>query len=124
MDRKGEHARQPGQRRGAPLGEGGEQNLGITLGMEGPAQPLQLGAELAVVVELPVVDQRPAGRRRCHRLVAGGGEIEDREPPVAEPDAGRCPGSVRLGGRLARVVGTAVAQAIERPGERIPVARA
>ncbi len=49
----------------------------------------ELGGQLAVVVDLAVVgdDEAAAGRR--HRLVAGGREVEDGQPAVAEADSAR-----------------------------------
>ena len=42
--------------------------------------------QLAVVVDLAVVDHREAAGVRQHRLRAGLGQVHDREPPVAEDD--------------------------------------
>ena len=54
--------------------------------------PRQLSAELGghfgAVVELAVVGDDEAAVGRMHRLVTGWREVNDREPPVSEGDAG------------------------------------
>ena len=56
--------------------------------MAAPGGRLALGfeclAQLAVIVDFAVEDDHVAPRRRDHRLVAGGREIDDRQPPVPE----------------------------------------
>lgn len=55
--------------------------------------------------------------------MARGGEVEDREPTVAKSDAGRVRGW-RCGiGRVSRVVGAAVTEAIKRPRQCIRMGR-
>jgi hypothetical protein len=65
----------------APGLDRGEQGLGIGMAAPRPRQPL---AKLHVIVDLAIVDGHEPSAGRGHRLLAGGGEIEDGEPPVAE----------------------------------------
>ncbi len=104
-----EHAAQPGQRRLAPVVERRRQHLGVTLGRErGVVLADQLGAQLAIVVDLAVEHHRPAVGvvQRLRRVVP----VDDREPVEAErvPVAVLDPGVVR----------TPVPHALQRRGER------
>lgn len=93
----------------APRLEGSEQHLGVRVAVEGEAARGQLLPERLEVVDLSVVDDHVAPRRGGHRLMARGGEVEDREPTVREADA---VGIVRP---EALVVGASVGDAV---GER------
>ena len=72
----------------------------------------QARPEFVGVVDLAVVDNHPTAIRRCHRLMAGGREIDHREPPMAEPKPGA------FIGPYTAVVRTPVFQLIShRPGD-------
>jgi len=77
-------------------------------------------AELGVVEDLAVEDDDVPGRRIDHRLRAGGGEVEDREPPVSEQRAE--PPCVRRGLPRASGVGPAVKHGVAHPLECAAVA--
>jgi hypothetical protein len=49
------------------------------------ARALELGPQVAVVVDDPVEDDRQPERVIGHRLRAALGQIDDRQPPVGEP---------------------------------------
>ena len=70
----------------APLLVGGEHDLGVGVRAELVAEPLELGPQLAEVVELAVVgdDERAAAAR--HRHVARRRRVDDRESAVREAD--------------------------------------
>ena len=63
-----------------------QHDLGIAGASERKARITQLTADLEVVVDLSVEDSRVAAIDRCHGLVALAGQIDDREPPVAQRD--------------------------------------
>jgi hypothetical protein len=90
-ERKGEHADQPLERAlDAPGGERGEHHLGV--GVASPRRRVALlferRAQREVVIDLAVEDDHVAPVGRGHRLVTLRREVEDREPPEAECDAG------------------------------------
>ena len=66
-----------------------QQHLGVRVPAETVALRLELGAQLAVVVDLTVEDQLHAALVVRHRLVPQRREVDDREARVAEPGAGR-----------------------------------
>ena len=82
--RKPEEAVEARQGGLAPAREGLEHAFRV--GMPAPRCRLELPAQLEVVEDLAVVGQPPAAGRMSHRLVAGGGGIDDREPAVHQPD--------------------------------------
>ena len=87
--REGEHADQALDRRAhAPSGEALHQHLGVGVAPEDVTLLLQLGAQLAGVIDLAVIGEDEAARRRQHRLGAGGAQIDDRQPRMAQRDAG------------------------------------
>ena len=61
-----------------------EHHLGVRVGAEADAAGGQLGPQGLVVVQLAVVDEGQAGL--AERLVGGLGQVDDRQPPVAELD--------------------------------------
>jgi hypothetical protein len=71
---------------GAKLFEHVEQGLGIGRAAEPDAASFQPAPEPGVVVELAVVGQPAFGSGRCHRLMTGRREIDNRQAAVAEPD--------------------------------------
>ncbi len=91
-DGEGEHPHQGVDARGTVAGVEVEQHLGVAVGAERTRQP---GAQLAVVVDLAVEDQRQRPQR--HRLVARRRQIEDRQPGVPELSARRAPGRLAIG---------------------------
>ena len=62
-------------------------HLGVGLGGELVSERLQLGAQLAVVVDLAVVDQPAASSAAGERLVTVLRQIDDGQPVVAEHPA-------------------------------------
>src|SRR5262249_40082706 len=66
----------------------GEDHLGVGRAAEAVALRLELHTQLAVVVDLAVVDELEAPLLACKRLVAGRGGIDDREAAKAERRAG------------------------------------
>ena len=87
-DREREDPVETAEHRGAVPAVEVEHDLGVRVAAERAAGRLELAAKLPEVVQLPVVDDgdRPGGVP--HRLVAGGGQIDDREPAVRQSDAG------------------------------------
>ena len=71
------------QHRGSLEREEPQQHLGVAVAREALPGRLELGAELAEVVELAVVRDPPA-LGEGHRLRARGRRVEDREAPVPE----------------------------------------
>ena len=99
MEREGPHALEAVEA-GDPVGEvGAQQHLGVGVGHEHVPVTLELRAQLAVVVELPVVGQRAA--IELEGLVAATVEVDDAQPRVQEVDAAAsergAPHAVRVG---------------------------
>src|SRR5207249_3215339 len=86
-ERERPHPVEPLDARVTPLLVGGEDHLGVGGAVEAAALRLELGAQLAVVVDLTVVDELQRAVLACKRLQAGIGEVDDREPAKAERDA-------------------------------------
>jgi hypothetical protein len=105
----GEHAGRAGQRGfQAPEGDRLDQHLGVGMAAPGVVGPrfVHGRAQLAEIVDLAIHhhDEPPVGR--LHGLVAGGGQIVDRQAAEAEGDG-------RVGrGPQAGVIGAAMHQAI------------
>ena len=76
---------------------------------------LEFAAQLAVVVDLAVEDDRESAIGRAHRLVAAA-EVDDAEPAVTQPE--------RAVDEAARVVGPAVRDEVAHPVQRRRVAGA
>jgi hypothetical protein len=70
----------------APLLPGVNDHLGIALRAEDVAQGRELGDQRLVVVDLAVEDHHDAAVLVVERLLSGG-EVDDRKPPVTEPEA-------------------------------------
>ena len=85
-ERDGEHAAQPLGEALAVLLVQVDEHLGVAARREPMPGPLELEAELAVVVELAVLDDRDPAVLVRDRLVARR-EVDDREAPGSEPDA-------------------------------------
>ena len=84
-----------------------EQDLRVARAVEAmPSRP-ELPGELEVVVDLAVVGDPLRAVRRGHRPVAGRGQVEDRQPPVAERH-----------GRVDEHAGVVRAAVAERVGHR------
>ena len=64
-----------------------QQDLGVGLASENVALCLETAAQFAIVVNLAVEGDDQLAVGADHRLGAGVGEIDDREPPVPEADA-------------------------------------
>jgi hypothetical protein len=89
--REREHPAQARQRGGhAPGLDRRQQDLGVGAAAEPRAASGQLGAQLAVVVDLAVEGDRQVARGRGHRLVAGRRQIDDCQ--AAEAQANRAVG--------------------------------
>ena len=77
-------AAEPGEGSLAPLQIGAQHHFGVRAGAEDLAQRLQLGAQLAEVVDLAAVGQRhPPARLGKHRLSTVL-QVDDRQAPMAE----------------------------------------
>jgi hypothetical protein len=111
-----EHSGQPIETRRSPLAIRLKQNLGVATGSEPMATGFQLGAELAIIVNLAVeIDlQLPGGV--AHGLMPAGGEIDYRKAAVRQPDS-----SIRRP-PLPRVIGTAMTHGISLRDEKRAVA--
>ena len=89
-----------------PDANGGEQHLGVGLAPELVAGLLQLGSQVAVVVDLAVVRHREAAAGGHHGLVPERGQVDDGE-------ASRCQRHARAGvGPRASVVRPAPVQGV------------
>ncbi len=97
-------AAEPGEGSLAPLQIGAQHHFGVRAGAEDLAQRLQLGAQLAEVVDLAAVGQRhPPASLGKHRLGAVL-QVDDRQAPMAEQRVPRQPQA--FGVRPARGQGT------------------
>ena len=113
-DAQGEHALGPGQ---GPLhaqpGNGFEENLGVRQAAPGDRPPPSSSARSRrIVVDLAVHGQDVSAAGRFHRLMAGLGDVDDRQPPLAEPGAVAFPHPL--------VVRAAVTEGIQHPPDRPP----
>ena len=97
---EGEHADAALDRRGEPPRfDGGEDHFGVRAAAEPVSRAGKLGAQLGEVIDLTVENDDVATARGAHRLMPGGREIEDREPPETQRQpafrVGPHPGVVR-----------------------------
>ena len=83
-DREGEHPVQLGQTVRPPLRVGAQQDFGGGLAPEAVAEAAQAIPKLDEVVDLAVVGDRESRLGIQHGLVAALGEVEDRQPAVAQ----------------------------------------
>ena len=84
---EGEHAAEAVDAALAPGFPGVDDDFGVAAGVEDVAERLQFGDEFLVVVDFAVEDDADALVFVVQRLLAGG-QVDDRQPAVAEPDAG------------------------------------
>ncbi len=84
-DGEREHAVQAFDAGFAPLEIGAQDDFGIAVGMEMMAQRDQFAAQFRVVVDGAVEHQRRAGAGVDHRLARARRQVDDRQPPVAQP---------------------------------------
>jgi hypothetical protein len=63
-----------------------EDDLGVAAGMESEPTPLQVTAQVEVVVDFPVADDPQRAPVVAHRLAPGRAAVDDGQPPV--PEAG------------------------------------
>ncbi len=89
--REREHAgRAPQRRLDTPCDDRRDQHLAVGVAAPRRCAPctLEFRAQFAMVVDFAVEDDDVATARGCHRLSAVHRQVDDREPPVAERDAG------------------------------------
>jgi hypothetical protein len=85
--RKGEHAAEAVHALLAPLLPGVHDDFGVALGVEDVAVRLQLGYQLAVVVDLAVEDDHHRAVLIEQGLLTGG-DVDDGQAPVAKAETG------------------------------------
>ena len=119
VEDKRPHAIEATHALGTPRIVGREDHLGVRAGVERVSVGGQLGPQLPIVVDL-AVECDPAASRALHRLTPGGGEIEDLQPPMPEPQRQLLIGEVGVSAHRAidapadvpAAVGTAMGQAL------------
>ena len=74
------------QRTEAPLGKRLQQHLAVTGRVEIVPSRRQFELQFLEIVNLPIVGQHKSAIARFHRLARRVGQIDDRKPPVTEPD--------------------------------------
>ena len=112
---EGPHAIEARGAGGAPLLVGVDDDLGVTVRAEDVAGGLELGAQLAVVVDLAVVDE-PDGLVLVGDRLVSALAVDDAQAAVAEADGRRLEG--------AGVIGAAVHDGGGHTPEKLPVGRA
>ena len=96
-DREREHAGEVVDDVAAPLLEPAEDDLGVgVVGDEPPAAGLELAAQLGVVVDLAVEDEREVAIVAVERLVAGR-DVDDREAPHPDREVRADVGALAVG---------------------------
>ena len=90
VQREGEHPVEPRKAIGTPFLPRGEDRFRVAIGPELRPTLLQFASQGAVIVDLAVEDDHRPPVGRSHGL-GRAGKIDDREPPVTEPDTGRSP---------------------------------
>ena len=88
---EGEHAEEVVDAPGAPLAVGLGDHLGVGVREEAVAQPGELLAQVAVVVDAAVEDDGQAQLGIDHGLGAGRREVDDGEPPMGQGHRARRP---------------------------------
>jgi hypothetical protein len=91
-----------------------EDHLGVRLADELHATRFEAGAQLGVVVDLAVVDDRVAAVLGDHRLMAERRQVDDGQPALGEAE--------RPVGHLTRIVGAAMRERIAHPRQPIRIA--
>lgn len=104
VDRKGEHAVQPRKALRSPLPPRGDDHLCIAARPEPVPPVLQLGTQLAEIVDFTVIGERDRLVVARHRLRAAL-DVDDREAEMTKADAGRGP--------FTRTVGTAMRHRVQ-----------
>jgi hypothetical protein len=117
---EGEHPAQAGDRFGPVFGEHPQHDGRVAGGSERLARLLQFAAQLDVVVDLAVKDDRLPAGRVGHRLVGGRREVEDRQPAMRQQTAEAGVVAWRFEEMLA--VGPAVRHAARHVAQRLAVA--
>src|SRR5512141_2706665 len=79
-EREREHATQFREKAGAPVCPADEQDFSVAAAAEFGAVALQFITKLSKIVDLTVVAQAQPAVAGQHRLVAGAGEVENRQP--------------------------------------------
>ena len=117
-EREREHAVEALERARAPALERGEHDLGVRARAERVARALELGAQLAEVVDLAVEDERAGRRRRIGWWPAAVVSCTaSRRMPSAQPGAGPTP--LASGPRCSRHAAIASARRGARPAPRV-----
>ena len=101
-EREREHALEPRDARLPPFRVRAEDHLRVGGRPEPMALLLERPPQLAVVVDLSIVDDREAGALHVHRLAAGGREIDDAQPSVRHPDPRLHPESFVVGAAMTK----------------------
>src|SRR5215475_239298 len=86
--RERKHAANPGEAVWTITRDKAQEHFGVAGRAEALAARLEVGAQGAVVVDLPVEDDGMSALGAEHRLRAAGARIDDGEPPVHEQDVG------------------------------------
>ena len=89
-----------------------KEDLGIAPRPEPVTTQLQVGPQFDEIIDFPIVDHPIPAIRRRHRLVTGGTEIQDRQPPVpqAESSIGRDVDT--------RIIGPTVGHGVPHPDQQ------
>ncbi len=93
VDGGGEHAAQSRKDGGPPDAVAAQEGFGVAVAVEGDAYGFEFPAEGEVVVDFAVEDEDISRGLLAHGLIARFGEIENRQPGMADPDCAvrRCP---------------------------------
>ena len=128
---EGEHPPQPREHLRAVAAEELEQHLGVAGSAQLEAVGLELGAQLAVVVDLAVEDDPAGAVVRRHRLVARRRGVDDRQAPRAQRDVVVRQHALAVGAavgeqarRFADPIGVGTAGEVDRPDDSAHDARA
>ena len=87
---EGEHAVETLHTFRPPAGKGVEDDLGIGGASEREAGFTQLLTQFPKIIDFPVIAERVASIFGTHGLMPGGAEVDDRQAPMTEGQAGLC----------------------------------
>jgi len=97
--------------------------LCVGLRTEPVAQGFQFGAQLAIVVDFPVVGQQKPMIGADHRLMPGRGQVDDGQPSMPQPDIALNPMSFAIRSAMHDRVGHAL-QYLGRDGAAVEIDQA